>query len=73
MKKVKFAAQIFILAAAFPVLFIAGISYPDHSKKVQPKIIETPSIKTGAKTKESKPVCTIDRTDAKAAYLFVSI
>ena len=27
MKKVKFAAQIFLLAAAFPALFISGISY----------------------------------------------
>lgn len=29
MKKVKFAVQVFILAAMFPVLFIAGISKGD--------------------------------------------
>jgi len=34
MKKIKFAAQVFILAAAFPVLFISGISY---SGKKAPK------------------------------------
>lgn len=28
MKKLKFAAQIVLLAAAFPVLFIAGITQP---------------------------------------------
>jgi len=34
MKKIKFAAQVFILAASFPVLFITGISY---SGKKDPK------------------------------------
>jgi len=72
MKKVKFAAQIFILAAAFPVLFISGISYPDIAKKQQQKVNEAPTIKTGSKPAESAPVCKIDRIDAKAAYLFVN-
>jgi len=31
MKKIKFAAQIFILIASFPVLFVSGISH--HNKK----------------------------------------
>jgi len=45
MKKIKFAVQVFILAAAFPVLFISGISYSgkkapkeELKEKVQPVV-----------------------------------
>ncbi|MBS1741553.1 MAG: hypothetical protein JST81_00845 [Bacteroidetes bacterium] len=44
MKKVKFAAQVIILAAAFPVLFIAGI-YGPKTKAVKPA------------TKQEEPAC----------------
>jgi len=34
MKKIKFAAQVLILSAAFPVLFVSGIN--DRTKKAEP-------------------------------------
>lgn len=36
MKKIKFAAQIFILAASFPVIFLSGITH-DTKKPHQPE------------------------------------
>lgn len=38
MKKIKFAAQVIILAASFPVLFVAGISHHSSKTTGQPGI-----------------------------------
>lgn len=46
MKKLRFAIQVSVLGAAFPVLFIAGITYPKNEtgnndvKKEMPVIIQ---------------------------------
>jgi hypothetical protein len=56
MKKIKFAAQIFILAAAFPVLFVSGITH--HTKKVSQHDLQViDSSSTGKTSHTVKCLC----------------
>ena len=54
MKKITFAVQVFLLAASFPVLFIAGISHP-KSKTAKPG--SQPQPVTVTKNQSHKQVC----------------
>lgn len=46
MKKIKFAVQIFVLAASFPLLLISGINTPaKKTSKQEQQINDSPAIK----------------------------
>jgi len=60
MKKIRFAAQIFILAASFPVLFISGINTPGKRSSPQEiRVNDSPAIRKSIQ-KEDR-VCNNDK------------
>lgn len=68
MKKIKFGAQIFLLAASFPLIFLSGIT--QHTKKVdhpEVQVKDSTIVKRSMLKKEC--ICQVDNADYKGIFI----